>query len=465
MRFQRVLTAFVLLLGLVVGLTTVSQTAAATTALVSGDECTRQGIIDAIAEAGDGGLVTFDCESPMISFEEWIDIETTVTIDGSNGGNQIVLDADYYDNFFEILDGAHLLLQHLTLQNGFTYLGGAIYNYEGGTLTINQCTFTGNESLLSGGAIVNDGTAVISQSTFIDNGAVGLSFVSGNSGAIDNFGLLTISQSTFVDNFADYAGAINNGGTLDIASSTFSDNYSVYAASTIQVDGPTTIQDSTIVESTAPVSMLWVLDSLTLSGVILAGHNANCTIDDAGLQVIDSFTLANDDSCGLTGEGSHENVTDLGLLPLETATVNGVEQSYFPLAEDSPAINGGSTECAAVDQIGNARPDNFYCDIGAIESGFTTDLLCANEWNGQLSMASDDGCGRSETMINVRSEGSLSLCVNQWNGATRASDQCSRSEYQLTVYGDQTVSICVNRWNSTIRVSDNCSRSENQEWL
>lgn len=466
MRLQRVLTAFVLFLGLFIGLAAIPRPAAAATAMVNGDECTAQGIIDAIAEAGDGGRVTFDCESSTIYFNDWIDIYTTVTIDGSNNGNQMIFDGDDFSSFFEVIEGGNLTLEHLTMQNGYVgFLGGAIYN-SGGVLTVNHCTFKNNGTSYFGGAINNGGTATINQSAFIENYAEGSFFSDGYGGAIENSGTLTVSQSTFLGNNASYGGAIDTigDGTLTVISSTFLGNWvSGFDASVMQIDSPTIIQDSTIMHNDWP-NALWVLDSLTLSNVILAGDGQSCALDGPDL-VTDDHTLASDDSCGLTGERSQQNVADLGLLEAQTSTINGVEQTYFPLADDSPAINSGSTDCAAVDQIGNARPYNFYCDIGAIESAFTTTLLCANQWSGQMTMASDDGCDRSATMLNMITDVPFDFCVNKWNGAAQIGDQCGRSEYHLMVYGDQSISVCVNRWNNAIRVSDRCSRSERQSWL
>ncbi len=93
---------------------------------------------------------------------------------------------------------------------------GAIYNAEGGTLTIEAKTdsalgvasnvFEGN-SAKYGGAIVNYlGTATVSSATFVGNVA------SDDAGAIDNYGDLALTDVVFNDNKADagFGGAIYN---------------------------------------------------------------------------------------------------------------------------------------------------------------------------------------------------------------------------------------------------------------
>lgn len=98
--------------------------------------------------------------------------------------------------------------------------GGAIYNYFGGTLSIDNCVFINNTSFY-GGAIVNNGTSTIKNSVFTSNSAYG------GGGAVYNPGTLTISNSLFFNNALTSqggGGAILNEGVVVIDSSTFSGN-------------------------------------------------------------------------------------------------------------------------------------------------------------------------------------------------------------------------------------------------
>jgi hypothetical protein len=101
-----------------------------------------------------------------------------LTIDGGLGNNRI----------FSLASGDRAALRGLTLTGGngtgasFSGHGGAINN--DGTLTLTQCTLSGNSA--------NDG------------------------GAIDNDGTLTLTQCTLSGNTASFGGAINNDGTLTL---------------------------------------------------------------------------------------------------------------------------------------------------------------------------------------------------------------------------------------------------------
>ncbi|HET6880873.1 MAG TPA: hypothetical protein VFI31_12000 [Pirellulales bacterium] len=106
--------------------------------------------------------------------------------------------------------------------NYFDGSGGAVLNW--GTLTVNNCTLSGNSAHGSGnggGAIENQGTLTVTGSTLSGNSETG----GGLGGAIENAGgTLKVSSSTLSGNTAYGGGAILNEGTLLISASTLSGN-------------------------------------------------------------------------------------------------------------------------------------------------------------------------------------------------------------------------------------------------
>jgi hypothetical protein len=143
-----------------------------------------------------------------------------------------------------------LTLDHLTLQNGYSYAlddfdnpyaynGGAICNV--GTLVISNCTLSGNAALAyvdvggyghdgeaggKGGAIFNDGAVIISDS-FLSNNFAGGDGVQFGGAIYNNSGTMTISHSTISGNgtaLGDGGAIYNNSGTVTISHSTISDN-------------------------------------------------------------------------------------------------------------------------------------------------------------------------------------------------------------------------------------------------
>ncbi len=111
----------------------------------------------------------------------------------------------------------------------------------------------------------------------------------------------------------------------------------------------------------------------------------------------------------------------------------------------------------------DAGISDFMSSEVSVISFYST--LCVDRWSGQLRYVDSGDCGRSETQIDLPDDAPISLCVNNWNGATRIGTHCSRSEHVVVVEGDGSIDICVNRWNGSMRVSDRCSRSETEREL
>lgn len=401
----------VLLLALVIGLLPaigllLPETALAAEVTVGqGDyPCSRDGLATAIGNAATSGpdnpgTVTFDCDNPQIDIDEQIEITGNVTIDGGNNGNGIILDGGGGNRIFNIDGDASVTLHSLTLQHGVASAGGAIYN--NGTLTIKQSTLTNNEATNVGGAIRNYGTLTINQSTFADNeaGDDGGAILSddtltitesrfarnesteGDGGAIASLGLLTIHRSSFVDNQADdYGGAISvDGGSPALTSSTLTGNTAGVGGSAIYFSldlDSASISWSTVAQPEDANPGLFIFDiPLTLEGVILTGPDDNCEFfsfdDGATMTTIDSYTLADDASCQLDTSTAGTSMVDTGfeISDLATApTIYGVEQTYYPMTASSPAADAGGDGCAEQpDQLSVSRYHDTACDIGAVE--------------------------------------------------------------------------------------------------
>ncbi len=133
---------------------------------------------------------------------------------GSNGGG--------------IYDGGQLTLTNCTLSNniepyaGGVNFGGAIFGDAGSTLTISNCTFSGNSGS-TGGAIFANGPLTVSNSTFVNNSTGG-----GGGAIVLNGAAATgaITESTFSGNSAGDGGAIHSAssGGLTVTNSTFASN-------------------------------------------------------------------------------------------------------------------------------------------------------------------------------------------------------------------------------------------------
>ena len=196
----------------------------------------------AIANSG-GGTITFNCGAVVttIAFtSQKIILTNDVTI---NGNDLIVLNGGSVTRHFFVNGGLTFRLQHITLRDGDSTVGGgaiessgaqviletvqlinnyapdqggAVYCYvgSGGTLTVSDSLFENNASRY-GGAIYNDGcVATISNSTFKTNQAN--NGVDGIGGAIYNSSPYTPSLLTLTVNSSLFQGnsALLDGGGL-----------------------------------------------------------------------------------------------------------------------------------------------------------------------------------------------------------------------------------------------------------
>jgi len=209
-----------------------------TTTADSGAGSLRQALADAALAPG-ANTITF---GP--GFTGPIVLSSQIELNGG-AGNDVTLDASALpagvtlsgsgtNRIFNVGSGQSVALKNLTLANGLRGGGGAIFN--NGTLTLTQCTLSGNSAdngFEGGGAIFNNGTLTLTQCSLSGNHADG-SLKGG--GAIRNNGTLTLTQCSLSGNHADFTsvsgggGAILNFGALTLTNSIVAQNTATFAS-------------------------------------------------------------------------------------------------------------------------------------------------------------------------------------------------------------------------------------------
>ncbi len=253
-----------------------------------------------------------------------------------------------------------LTVTNSTFTDNSAGLGGGIFN--AATLTVTNSTFELNSAHLGGGIFNNSGATLnVSNSTFSgDNATGGL----GSGGGMYNEGMAMVINSTFAGNDAanGFGGGIynsNSGAVLTITNNTFSRN------------GPAASGGGIYNE----------IGTVRVANSILAGSTSggNCE----GVSVTDSgYNISDDDTCGFVayptanGDTIGDGVTDAHLA-LGVLANNGGPTKTIALGSRSYAIDAILTStggCPLTDQRGAPRPDPgdtppLACDIGAFESG------------------------------------------------------------------------------------------------
>ncbi|MHB8628873.1 MAG: beta strand repeat-containing protein, partial [Aggregatilineales bacterium] len=372
----------------------------------------------AIASVNSGGTITFDSSlsgQTITLTSAPLAISKNLTITGLGASNTLISGGSTLQ-VATIAGGSTVTLNSLTIENGKSAASGAGIN-NSGTLTVNNCAFSGNSTTgagSAGGGISSSGTLTITASTFAGNSAP-----SGYGGGLENDGTGTITNSTFVNNTSTNGGGIDitggstntltiqnstfsgnsggsfggggveyyQGGTLTIQNSAFSGNSATSFGGALDETLGTTliVQNSTFSGNSTASGKGGGIEisqaTLYLGSTIVAGnttggaldvHKTGGTITTLGYNLIgdgtgDGFTAAVTDQVGTTANPINPNLGGLGSYGGSTQTLE--------LLSGSPAISAGNCALASpaasvtTDQRGVARKVvGAGCDVGAFES-------------------------------------------------------------------------------------------------
>jgi CSLREA domain-containing protein len=247
--------------------------------------------------------------------------------------------------------------------------GGGIFIGSSGSLTLNNVTVSGNTAYNSGGGVATKGGSVtINNSTISGNTATNTSDTTGGGGGLaqtTSGGTVNLNNVTVSGNSAK-----SNGAGLFMSAGTMNVNYSTIANNSADSDNNAIGDGGGVYRSAG---------TLNLKSSIVAGNkkttstNNDCggTITTQGYNLTGSST-----GCSLAGTGDMTVSPSSVFTSVLGSLANNGGSTYTHLlyggnaAQD--AIPSGTNNCGsgtfATDQIGNTRPYNSNCDIGAYES-------------------------------------------------------------------------------------------------
>ncbi len=294
---------------------------------------------------------------------------------------------------------AYVDLSGVTIEDAYDTApgyGGGIANNQGGTLSVNGCTFSADQAAYDGGAIDSGdggtGTLNVAGSTFSGNVAAA------NGGAIDSGdnggnGILSVASSTFSQNTATYfdGGAIDSGdrsgtGTLSVSGSTFSANFAGQEGGAIgnglALFGPSSRGTATVTETS------FTDNSAAYNGGAIDSGDANGT---GSLTVTGSTFSGNTATMGDGGAINNGDYSGSGALTATSTTFSGNASSGDGGAIDSGDNTGhGSLVVTGSTFTTNNADQN---DGGAIDSGDNggTGTLTATSSTFSANGAASDG--------------------------------------------------------------------------
>ncbi len=275
------------------------------------------------------------------------------------GANVLAVSGKNFSWVF-VVSNATVSVSGLTVRDGHgSSIAGGIFNYASSTLTISNCTVSGNLARFGGGIENNFSTLKLIDSTVSGNGA------ERGGGIENNGGNITISNCTISGNLGSTSGGgIYNGfgSAMTVTASTFSGNSSG--------DGGAIFNQGT----------------LEIGNTILKAGASGININGFGGQIISrGYNLCSDGGSGvLSGVGDQINTNPI-LGPLQDN--GGPTPTHMPLP-GSPAIDQGNSFGLTTDQRGRSRsyddpaiPNASFgdgTDIGAVEFSPTRTLVVSN---------------------------------------------------------------------------------------
>jgi len=289
-----------------------------------------------------------------------------ITIDGDNGGNGI----------FEIGDGSQeisVTVEDVTLANGAQVAffapglsdpGGTFLVSENANLTLQDSIITGSSASI-GGAIYNDGTTYLVNSTIENSSSSGdgaataplrtdgvivnrnklnisNSIIQGNSGsAIGNFGELEVDSSNIYNNSSQYGGGgLDNGNTAIITNSTIADNNADTGSGIRNRSDGTLTLDRSIVEgnnsSSSDNNAIYSLGTTNITSSTVRDHNGGSNVGivvESGTTTIENSTVANNDApdIGVSGvivrSGATADIINSTIVDNDSRSSAGVSNS------------------------------------------------------------------------------------------------------------------------------------------
>jgi predicted outer membrane repeat protein len=232
-------------------------------------------------------------------------------------------------------------------------IGGAVL-LAGGSLTLADCTFTGNQAPTGGAVGANQVNTTaqplnVTRCTFTQNSATKAN--SGAGGAVYSISssVLTVTNSTFTNNTA-----AGDGGAIRVQTSntTTTINGSTFATNTagdggaILVQGPTNIDTTTVRDNTSSDSGggVWVQGTLAVTNSTISGNRSTSSVGGGGgIFVQGNFTLQNSTVDGNRAGNGGGVAYALGgnAASITFSTITG-NSAFFGLATGGGLEVGGS---------------------------------------------------------------------------------------------------------------------------
>ena len=367
----------------------------------------RQAVAEANAYSPGGATVLLAATGTYKLTDGEVDITNNMTIAGL-APSISVIDGQLADRIFDINGGLNVTIKSLTLQNGSTTAGGAIYmnSGTGGALNLTNMVIKNNSALLGGGVFVGDGNSLtLNSDTFSGNLAA-----SGGGGAVAYYGSsLTINSSTFTSNGsgsdggAVYYNTDDTGAlTLSVAYSTFTNNVCVASGGGIYVDTEVERIHAPQVFTTTEVTtsgLAFTVTHSTFTGNTDDGDGGAIALANGNAQAVVSFSHSNFTRNTADNDGGGAYLDDIESLTVTGCNFTGNRSTDADGGGIYARVNsGGFTSISGSSFTGNSAYSSgggVYTDatstLTVTQSTFTGNTAYNDAGGGLFAIGDDEG--------------------------------------------------------------------------
>jgi hypothetical protein len=304
-------------------------------------------------------------------------ISSNITFAGAGTGNTIIRRITTSPEFrlFEVTSGT-VQFQNMTIQNGDTDEGGAIF-ITGGNVTVDNVIFRDNQANISGGAIaLQGGTLNVNNSTFNSNVSQS-GLLGGGAIHVENSATsLDVLQSNFVSNLSVGAGGAiyNQGVASNVTSSTFTGNIASNQGGGIhQASGSLNVTNSTFSTNVASDGGAIYTQSGNLSLITSTVNDNSSTTGGAGLSMVSGTHAITQSTIS-----NNQSTNGVGGVQANGGTVNIVNSTLSGNRGQSGAfiiLSGASLNVNFSTIYDNTRQGNASSHAGGIRASNATVTL------------------------------------------------------------------------------------------
>jgi hypothetical protein len=346
------------------------QTGGATITVTNTNDSGPGSLRQALMNANDGDKINCAVTGNIALTSGGLVIDKNVTISGP-GANELSIDGNQGDFVFAVDPDKTATISGLTIRTGQFGIGNV------GTLTVSDCTVSGNSSVglsnIANGQASTNATLTIANSIVSDNSGPGVS-----NGAFMASATVTILNSTLTGNGGGiYTSGFEGGTNVTVSNSTISGNSADLGGGIYSYWSAVTIVNSTLSGNSAGSGggiyngggLFGGIDVEISNTILNAGASGENIFNNGGTITSHGYNLSSDDGAGyLTGPGDQIN-TDPLLGPLQDN--GGPTLTHMPLP-GSPVIDAGDPNFTSPpfrDQRGACFHRVFRrIDIGSVET-------------------------------------------------------------------------------------------------